>query len=58
MVAAVEIANVSKSYGDVEVLVDALADFGAARRASLLEAGQPVTKPSDRKTSARRRKAE
>ena len=43
---------------DVEVLVDALADFGAARRASLLEAGQPVTKPSDRKTSARRRKAE
>ena len=39
----------------VEVLVDALADFGAARRASLLEAGQPVTKPSERRPSARRR---
>ncbi|MGH3331066.1 MAG: uroporphyrinogen-III synthase, partial [Nocardioidaceae bacterium] len=39
----------------VEVLVDALADFGAARRAALLEAGQPVTKPSDRRPSARRR---
>jgi uroporphyrinogen III methyltransferase/synthase len=40
---------------DVEVLVDALADFGAARRLSMLEAGQPVTKPSDRKPSARRK---
>lgn len=39
----------------VEVLVDALADFGTARRAALLEQGQPVTKPSDRKTSARRK---
>jgi uroporphyrinogen III methyltransferase / synthase len=39
----------------VEELVDALADFGAARRASLLEAGQPVTKPSERKPSARRK---
>ncbi|HEY9565837.1 MAG TPA: uroporphyrinogen-III synthase [Nocardioides sp.] len=39
----------------VEELVDALADFGATRRASLIEAGQPVTKPSDRKPSARRR---
>jgi uroporphyrinogen III methyltransferase/synthase len=40
---------------DVEVLVDALADFGAARRAAMVEAGQPVTKPSDRKPSARRK---
>lgn len=40
---------------DVELLVDALADFGAARRLALLESGQPVTKPSDRKPSARRR---
>jgi uroporphyrinogen III methyltransferase / synthase len=40
---------------DVEALVDALADFGAARRLSLLEAGQPVTKPSERKPSARRK---
>jgi len=39
----------------VEELVDALADFGAARRAALVEAGQPVTKPSDRKPSARRK---
>jgi uroporphyrinogen III methyltransferase/synthase len=39
----------------VEVLVDALADYGATRRASLLEAGQPVTKPSDRRPSARRK---
>jgi uroporphyrinogen III methyltransferase/synthase len=40
---------------DVEELVDALADFGAARRISMLEAGQPVTKPSERKPSARRK---
>jgi uroporphyrinogen III methyltransferase/synthase len=38
-----------------EVLADALADFGAARRAALVEAGQPVTKPSERRPSARRR---
>ncbi|WP_341241616.1 uroporphyrinogen-III synthase [uncultured Nocardioides sp.] len=40
---------------DVDVLVDALADFGAARRLALLEEGQPVTKPSERKPAARRR---
>jgi uroporphyrinogen III methyltransferase/synthase len=40
---------------NVDVLVDALADFGAARRAALVEQGQPVTKPSDRKPSGRRR---
>ena len=39
----------------VEVLVDALADFGASRRASLLESGQPVTRPSERKPAARRK---
>ena len=39
----------------VEVLVDALADFGAARRAALIESGHPVTKPSERRPSARRR---
>ncbi|HET8602365.1 MAG TPA: uroporphyrinogen-III synthase [Marmoricola sp.] len=39
----------------VEALVDALADFGAARRAALLEAGQPVTRPSERRASGRRR---
>jgi uroporphyrinogen III methyltransferase / synthase len=40
---------------DVEVLVDALADFGAARRVALLDAGQPVTRPSERKPSGRRK---
>ena len=40
---------------DVEVLVDALADFGASRRVDLLEAGEPVTKPSERKPTARRK---
>ena len=40
---------------DVDVVVDALADFGASRRLALIEAGQPVTKPSERKPSARRR---
>ena len=39
----------------VEELADALAEFGAARRASLLEAGEPVTKPSERRPSARRK---
>jgi uroporphyrinogen III methyltransferase / synthase len=40
---------------DIDVLVDALADFGAARRAELIEAGQPVTKPSERKPTSRKR---
>jgi uroporphyrinogen III methyltransferase/synthase len=39
----------------VEALVDALADFGAARRAALVEAGQPVTRPSERRPSGRRK---
>jgi uroporphyrinogen III methyltransferase/synthase len=42
---------------DVEALVDALADFGAARRVAMIEAGDPVTKPSSRKPSGRRSKA-
>jgi uroporphyrinogen III methyltransferase/synthase len=41
----------------IEALADALADFGGARRAALIEAGQPVTKPSDRKPATRRAKA-
>jgi uroporphyrinogen III methyltransferase / synthase len=40
---------------DVDELVDALADFGAARRAAMVEAGQPVTKPSERKPSSRKK---
>ncbi|MBE7325543.1 uroporphyrinogen-III synthase [Nocardioides sp. Y6] len=49
--------DVMASKPDVEVLVDALADFGAARRAALVESGQPVTRPSDRKASGRRKAA-
>ncbi|HEY0889175.1 MAG TPA: uroporphyrinogen-III synthase [Nocardioides sp.] len=41
----------------VEALTTALADFGAARRAAMVEAGQPVTKPSERKPAARRARA-
>jgi uroporphyrinogen III methyltransferase/synthase len=40
---------------DIDVLVDALADFGAARRAEMIEAGLPVTKPSERKPTNRKR---
>jgi uroporphyrinogen III methyltransferase/synthase len=40
---------------DVDELVDALADFGAARRAELLDAGLPVTKPSERKPATRKK---
>ena len=47
--------DVLASKPDVEVLVDALADFGAARRQALIDEGQPVTKPSERKPSARRK---
>ena len=39
----------------VEVLVDALADHGATRRAAMIEAGQPVTKPSERRPASRRK---
>ena len=40
---------------DVEVLVDALADFGSARRLAMLENGEPVTRPSERTASGRRK---
>ncbi len=40
---------------DVEVLVEALADFGAARRLAMLENGEPVTRPSERTASGRRK---
>ncbi len=49
--------DVLASQPDVEVLTDALADFGAARRVAMIEAGEPVTKPSSRKPSGRRTKA-
>lgn len=37
------------------VLADALAEFGRKRRADMLEAGEPVTRPSQRKPSSRRK---
>jgi uroporphyrinogen III methyltransferase / synthase len=39
----------------IEDLTVALAEFGAARRLAMIEAGEPVTKPSQRRPSARRR---
>ncbi|QMW65899.1 uroporphyrinogen-III C-methyltransferase [Mumia sp. ZJ1417] len=38
-----------------EVLADALADFGAKRRRTMIDAGDPVTKPSQRTKGSRRR---
>jgi uroporphyrinogen III methyltransferase/synthase len=37
-----------------EELADALAQFGADRRDALVEAGEPVTRPSERRTSRRK----
>nr|MBA2558294.1 uroporphyrinogen-III synthase [Propionibacteriales bacterium] len=39
----------------VEALAESLAEFGAGRRLSLIEAGEPVTKPSERRTPGRRK---
>lgn len=39
----------------VEALSAALAEFGAQRRAAQVEAGDPITKPSERKSGSRRR---
>ncbi len=41
----------------VETLARALAEFGSARRAAFAEAGEPVTKPSEKKRASARRKA-
>ena len=38
-----------------EELAQALADFGAVRRLSMLEAGEPVTKPSEKRSTSRRK---
>jgi uroporphyrinogen III methyltransferase / synthase len=40
----------------VTKLAAALADFGAKRRATAIEAGDPVTRPSERRPGARRRR--
>jgi uroporphyrinogen III methyltransferase / synthase len=39
----------------VHALAEALADFGQARRAAAVEAGDPVTRPSERRPGSRRR---
>ena len=39
----------------VHKLAEALADFGAARRDAAIEAGDPVTRPSERRPGSRRR---
>ncbi len=41
----------------VEVLADALAQFGAARRLAMIDAGEPVLKPSQRRRASARRKS-
>jgi uroporphyrinogen III methyltransferase / synthase len=41
----------------VEVLAEALAEFGATRRVTMVAAGEPVTKPSQRRRTTARRKA-
>ena len=49
--------DVMAAKPDVDELVDALAGLGAARRQAMIESGEPVTKPSDRKPAARRARA-
>jgi uroporphyrinogen III methyltransferase / synthase len=41
----------------VEALAGALAEFGAERRLAMLEAGEPVTRPSQRRRTPAKRKA-
>jgi uroporphyrinogen III methyltransferase/synthase len=40
----------------VHALAQALAEFGAARREAAQAAGDPVTRPSERRPGARRRR--
>ena len=47
--------DVQADQPSAEVLADALAEFGAARRLQFVEAGEPVLKPSQKKPSSRRR---
>ena len=41
----------------IEALAGALAEFGAARRLAMIEAGEPVTRPSQRRRTPAKRKA-
>jgi len=49
--------DVMAEHPSVAELATALAEFGTARRLALVEAGEPVTKPSDKKRSSARRRA-
>jgi uroporphyrinogen III methyltransferase/synthase len=47
--------DVLASKPSAEDLAQALADFGAVRRLSMIEAGEPVTKPSEKRSAGRRK---
>ncbi|GHE24096.1 hypothetical protein GCM10018787_53070 [Streptomyces thermodiastaticus] len=47
-------AGVKAPEPSVHKLAEALADFGARRRAAALGAGEPVTRPSERRAGRRR----
>ena len=46
--------DVMAEQPSVEMLADALAEFGAARRLDLIEAGEPVLRPSQKRPTSRR----
>jgi len=47
--------DVLAEHPSVDVLTEALADFGSQRRVAALEAGEPVTRPSERRGPVRRK---
>jgi uroporphyrinogen III methyltransferase/synthase len=47
--------DVMATEPSVSAVADALAEYGATRRLALIEAGEPVTRPSERRAAARRR---
>ena len=49
--------DVMAPEASVTALADALAAFGASRRLSAIEAGEPVCRPSERRPGGRRRPA-
>ena len=46
--------DVMAEQPSVEMLADALAEFGAARRLEFVEAGEPVLRPSQKRPTTRR----
>jgi len=47
--------DVLAEHPSVDLLTEALADFGTQRRVAALEAGEPVTRPSERRGPVRRK---